>query len=284
MARDVPNKHILDTSVWNELYKDPDRDAIVQKLRTTVILPTSIAITELAAIQDPEKRTGILQLVTKLGKENRPLATPNQLITMACEGYSRRAPFLTVNAGDDALAGWVALKEPKAVNASAQRIALVFNREREDVLRTFNEGLRADLQSLFTNGVDRPRSIGALIRHYAKNEDFLYEVVNPIYERAVGKALPRKELWDLLNSMHYWRMFLAGYVCAIYQRAVRLEKYGHDNNPGHLDLWSAAYLPLCEVFVTHDKRQRRALKIINMVSKRRARILSYRQWRESLLA
>ena len=70
--------------------------------------------------------------------------------------------------------------------------------------------------------------------------------------------------------MHYWRMFLAGYVCSIYQRAVRLEKYGHDNNPGHLDLWSAAYLPLCEVFVTHDKRQRRALKIINMVSKRRA--------------
>ena len=61
MARDVPNKHILDTSVWNELYKDPNRDAIVQKLRTTVILPTSIAITELAAIQDQEKRTGILQ-------------------------------------------------------------------------------------------------------------------------------------------------------------------------------------------------------------------------------
>jgi hypothetical protein len=141
--------------------------------------------------------------------------------------YSRRAPFLTVNAGDDALAGWVALKEPKAVNASAQRIALVFNREREDVSRTFNEGLRADLQSLFNNGVERPRSIGALIRHYAKNEDFLYEVVNPIYERAVGKALPREELWDLLNSMNYWRMFLAGYVCAIYQRAVRLAQVRH---------------------------------------------------------
>jgi hypothetical protein len=242
-----------------------------------------VAITEVAAIQSPEKRIAILQLMKVLGKENRPLATPNQLITMACQGYSRRAPFLTINAGDDALGGWVALREPELVNASAQRIALAFNREREGVLRAFNDGLRADLQSLFENGVERPRSIGALIRHYAKNDDFLYGVVNPIYERAVGKALPPEELWGLLNSMHYWRMFLAGYVCAIYQRAVRQQNYGHDNNPGHLDLWSAAYLPLCEVFVTHDKRQRRALKIINMLSKRRARVLSYREWREKLL-
>jgi hypothetical protein len=284
MAKDVRNRHILDTSAWNELYNDPKRDVIAKKLRTTVILPTSVAITELAAIKTLEKRSAILQFMAALGKENRPLASPNELIIMACQGYSRRDVSVTINAGDDAQGAWIALKKPGLVDEAAQRIALIFNREREGVLRTFNERLRSDLQSLFQNGVERPRSMGVLIRHYAKNDDFLYDVVNPIYERAVGRALTREELWALINSMHYWRMFLAGYVCAIYQRAVKEQGYGHDNNPGHLDLWSAAYLPLCDVFVTHDKPQRRALKVLNMLSQRRARVLSYREWREFLLA
>jgi len=36
--------------------------------------------------------------------------------------------------------------------------------------------------------------MGALIRHYAKSDDFLYEVVNPIYQRATDTALPPGEL------------------------------------------------------------------------------------------
>ena len=59
--------------------------------------------------------------------------------------------------------------------------------------------------------------------------------------------------------------------------------YGHKRNPGHLDLWSATYLPICDVFVTRDKRQRRSLKILNKANPRPTRILSYAQWRESLL-
>lgn len=91
----------------------------------------------------------------------------------------------------------------------------------------------------------------------------MYELVNTIYERAVGTALPQRDLRPLLNSLPYWRLFFMGYACAIYQRAVKPDGYGHKNNPGHLDLWSATYLPSCDVFASDDKRQRRALKILN---------------------
>ena len=121
-----------------------------------------------------------------------------------------------------------------------------------------------------------------LIRHYSRDDDFLYGAINPIYERATG-ALPRAELWLLLNSLYEWRMFLMAYACAIYQRAVQAEGYGHKRNPGHLDLWSAAYLPICDV-ITWDKRQRRALKILNRANPHFTRILSYAQWRQSLLS
>jgi hypothetical protein len=282
MAMDIPNKHILDTSAWNALFEDKRRDDLVAVLQTKVILPTSVAITELAAIEDPEHRIAILQLVKTLGRDNRPLATPNELIIMACQGYSRHDAQITLNAGNDAEGAWVALNKPELVDDAAQLMALKFNAERESVFRAWHEGLRSNLQGIFRAGTTRPRSMGALIRHYAQNDELLYEAINSIYERAVGAPLPRNQLWDLIRSLPHWRLFLAGHACAIYQRAVKAQGYGHGNNPGTLDLWSATYLPSCDIFVTKDKRQRRALKILNRHNPRSARILSYAEWRDTI--
>ena len=66
-------------------------------------------------------------------------------------------------------------------------------------MRTFTEGLRRELQTIFVAGTRRPRSIGFLIRHYSHDDNVLYEIVNPIYQRATGGALPRAELRPLLN-------------------------------------------------------------------------------------
>lgn len=284
MLCDVRNKHILDTSAWNALFDDPDRDLLIEAALSRTIFPTCIAITEVAATEDTARRIDILRLMKTLGRDSRPMASPNQLIIMACEGYSKRAAMITLNAGSDAEGAWIALSDPTQVDEAAQRLAIHFNAERETVMRTFTENLRRGLQSIFVVGTQRPRSIGSLIRHYSRDDNFLYEVINPIYKRATGAALPRAELWPLLNSLYEWRMFLMGYACAIYQRAVQEQGYGHKRNPGHLDLWSATYLPICDVFVTRDKRQRRALKILNKANPRPSQILSYAQWRQSLLA
>lgn len=283
MAGDMPNKHIFDTSAWNHVLDDPERDMILEKLRSVAIVPTALAIAEIGATEDPERRLALLRLIKNVGCDHRPLATPNQLIIAACQGYARRDRALTLNAGNDAEGAWIALNKPELVSDAAQRMALEFKRERENLLGQFTQGLRQELNVVFENGVKRPRSMAALIRHYSQNDDFLYEVVNPIYERAVGQPLGRDELWRLLNSLPHWRMFLMSYACAIYQRAVKQEGFGRRNNPGYLDLWSATYLPCCEVFVTGDKRQRRALKILNRGTARPASIRSYCEWREAVL-
>jgi len=284
LVSEVTDKHILDTSGWNRLFDDPQREAMLAILDTKIILPTVVAISELAAIEDAERRINLLRLVKTLGKDNRPLASPNQLIIMACQGYARRDRFLTINSGTDAAGAWVAINNPSLVDEEAQHMALAFNAERENVLRESHESLRTALQIIFQNGFTRPRSMGALIRHYAANDDFLYGSVNPLYERAVGKPLPATELWPLIRSVPHWPMFLMAYGCAIYQRAVKEHGYGHKKNPGHLDLWSATYLPDCETFITDDRRQRRALKIINGANPRPAKIVSYDEWRDRLLS
>src|ERR1035438_10386147 len=153
----VRRPHILDTSAWNALFDDADRDRLIEAALSRTIFPTCIAITEVAAIEDAARRMDILRLMKTLGRDNRPMASPNQLITMACEGYSKRAAMITLNAGSDAEGAWIALNDPTQVDEAAQRLALDFNAEREDVMRTFTEGLRRGLQSIFVAGRTRPR-------------------------------------------------------------------------------------------------------------------------------
>ena len=109
MADDVKNKHILDTSAWNLLLDDPQRDCLLKSLRTVTILPTTLAMSELAATEDGERRLALFRLVKNVGRDNRPLATPNQLMILACQGYARRDPSLTINGGGDAEGAWIAL-------------------------------------------------------------------------------------------------------------------------------------------------------------------------------
>ena len=146
MVWEIPDKHILDTSAWNQLFDDSDRALLVEKLDTKNIVPTSIAISEISAIETRERRIGLLALMKALGKDKRPFATPNNIIIMACQGYSRRDRVITLNAGDEATGAWIALNKPDLIDEAAQRMSLDFNAERERVFRESNEGLRPALQ------------------------------------------------------------------------------------------------------------------------------------------
>ncbi len=156
LLSDVRNKHILDTSAWNALFDDFDRDLLIEAALSRTIFPTCIAITEVVATEDTARRIDILRLMKTLGRDNRPMASPNQLIIMACEGYSKRAAMITLNAGSDAEGAWFALNDPTQLDEAAQRLALDFNEERENVMRTFSEGLRRGLQSIFAAGTRPP--------------------------------------------------------------------------------------------------------------------------------
>jgi len=90
MAGDLRDKQILDTSAWNALFDDPRRDDLLEILQTKIIIPTTLAISEISATPDPERRHALIRLVKAGGRDNRPLAMPNQLMILACKGYAQR--------------------------------------------------------------------------------------------------------------------------------------------------------------------------------------------------
>jgi len=56
MLSDVRNKHVLDTSPWNALFDDPDRDLLIEAALSWTIFPTCIAIIEVTTSEDTVRR------------------------------------------------------------------------------------------------------------------------------------------------------------------------------------------------------------------------------------
>ena len=126
-----------------------------------------------------------------------------------------------------------------------------------------NQRAREDFQQIFRSGERRPRSASELIRHYNGTDDFIHEFLGPIYEKVTGVPLPKNEVRSFLQSMPHWATYLASWAYFLYGRSVRIDRYSGKFNPGIIDLWNSVYLPLCDVFVTNDWNQYKALRLVN---------------------
>jgi hypothetical protein len=72
----------------------------------------------------------------------------------------------------------------------------------------------------------------------------------------------------------------------MYAGAVQDENYSPRKNAGTIDLWFAVHLAHCDVFVTNDLAQFKALRVINAIGgrrRKRARVLSYDQFRTQIM-
>jgi hypothetical protein len=81
-----------------------------------------------------------------------------------------------------------------------------------------------------------------------------------------------------------WPLYFLGYAYAVYRRAIQERDFSERRNAGAIDLGQAVYLTMCDRFITNDRAQYRALRLLNAVNtKGRARVLSYDSFRGRLL-
>jgi hypothetical protein len=198
---------------------------------------------------------------------------------------------LTVEGHDQALV-WAAFENPAGVEDHLREFLNNWKKDAETSFKEIFQKARPAFQQLFEKrGVVRPRSRCALIRHYCKSADLIYEYVAPIYKRVVGKDLHKQELNLLFSKVPEWPIYLLGWVICVFERAIQAQGYGPGRKgkagrkPGTLDLWCAIYLTRCDCFVTADLPQLRALRLINAFNPHhpRTRILSYDRLRKRLL-
>src|SRR5262249_6293720 len=141
-----------------------------------------------------------------------------------------------------------------------------------------------DFQDLFReNKVARLRTAADLIRHYCGSEDFLFQVIGDLHQKTTATTVRHDQIKQFLTEVPHWTLYCLGWAHAIFHRAIREHGFSAKRHAGTIDLSSAAYLASCDRFVTDDKAQRRALKIINVYNPRKSLILSYDELRKRLL-
>ena len=274
--------YCFDTSALNHLHDDTE----VANLTTGLIVTNTVWITALNVIEvgiteDAERRNSLLQLQRKLTDNRRPLQIPNRLIRERAAAYAARLDRADLSVGEED-GVWIALSNPQLIDEVLRQELYGWKKELENDFRQAHENARPDFQQLFDSGVGRPRTAASLLRHYIGNEDFLFELTSGIYEEVTGVKLQREELFQFFRAVPQWPFFFLGWAYAVYARAIRQEKFGR-KNAGNIDLWCATYLPSCDVFITEDFAQYKALRLINTFNQRRTKVLLYSRLRQRLL-
>jgi hypothetical protein len=273
----------FDTSGINRLYDDPERDVIVcALLAANRILITGLNVVESVGTEDCGRRTGLLRLQRKLIRAFLPLHVPNVLLQEITIAHAKGHLTVTSTIGDLQQGLWWALEKPEGLPEETRQQAYIWKRNLEDSFAETYKLARPAFQQAFS-GAWRPRTASTLIKLFRNQERTLYDTVSDLWKRLLGTDLSIESYRELMAQIPQWRLYLACWGHAMQNRAVREQNYGPGNNPGAMDLLCAIYLPQCDCFVTDDNRQRRALRVLNVLNPRKTKILSYTELRRRLM-
>jgi hypothetical protein len=281
----------FDTSAINALCDDPDSDKLLAKIRAShKVLLTSLSIVEVVANSDEERCHSLLRCMKSLSDGTLPLAMPNKLVRRAARAFVKGKRALTVTITREEAPTWWFVNDASLAGQNEQAEAFQWMRALEDPFLQSHRDARAALQKVLTQSAQSwPRSASELIRHFRKS-DHLYSLVKDLFRRETGEFLSRDAMWRLFQLAPQWPLYLAGWAHEMFARVFQTSHYGPKGKPGTLDLWCAVYLPLCDALVTNDKGQYRALRLLNVLSRRvgdrpmpKTRVLKYAAFRRTLM-
>jgi len=282
----------LDTSAINNLLDDP----ACQELTACIVaryevLISSLNLLEIAKTRDPVRRESLRRVTHQLGRDIRPLDLPNHLVRQVCRIIVQGSRQIQWSTSEERLGFWVAMSAPDSLGEHERQEAVAWIAQYESGVDTFNRGLREELNELvFGKGErPRPRRPAELVRLYMNADPSLIaEVPVLVFGREIGRTPSASEVQAMLHSSPpIWPLFLLAYAFSMYYGAVWDYTIGPRNRASIIDLLYALYLPVCDVFVTHDTRhggQYDALRLLNAFSNRRPRahVLNWRQFRATL--
>jgi len=280
----------FDTSAINHLLEDPElprlRLALVARRRSRL---TALNVIEIARTKSDTQREALRQLEVELARGELPFEVPNAMLLAYTRALFSGTSEMEVTVSGDHRALWDALAHADAVTEDAQSELLRWTNELNQSRVRAAELLGEAVAEKLPSGSDRPNGPIPLLRQFMLRENWLkvYSLPARVVKEVTGKVLPASKLDELLAAPPgFWRVYLAAVGVQMYFDAFWHPQHGKRRKAGLLDIWAGMYLPLCDEFVTADRDQFYALRIVNVFNGRRpqTRLLTYRAFRRCLLA
>ena len=277
--------YCFDTSAINRLVDDLEREPIVQTLLAIGSFRiTAYNVIEVAKTTGEDRRTRLMSLLRRLSDGKRPLDRPNTILLTYASAHAQGASSAKVNADENLDGLWTALNAPDLIDEEARGEALTWASQWEEDFSDVVAGDRNRFQALFQAApTERPRTTAITLRAYLSKKGECRSLIGDVYQHQTGKPLTDSG-YNVLVREPVWALYFVSYAYAIHQRSVRERNFSPNRNAGAVDLGQAVYLTMCDRFVTADRAQYRALRLLNVLNKkRRTEVLEYDRFRTRLL-
>ena len=276
-------KLIFDTSGINWLADDPDCVAILAGLRAAYLVGvTETVISEIAANSNEERRIKLLGVVERLLKFGMCINPFHVIIERQAKEYladRNGYEWRRVNVRFPEAEGEVVRQE--IIHEVSEQTRETLRQWDKDFRKIFSDA-RPAFQKLFEERSGVRPSLQEVTGRLLGEGGAHREIAVNLFERGTSTRLSQKEAQDFTERCPPFKALLVALCFSQYDRCIRGENEPSLGKAGRLDLFSAAYLPYCRIFLTNDPGQWKALTAVAELMEREMEILMYEDFKAKL--
>lgn len=264
----------LDTSIYNCLLDDPDKDLILcaAKKRNLIIIPSVVNLCELLMTLDPIRKGNLIRIYNEIRNNFHPLKPFPWLLKESVECVERGVEYLEIN-------------YPINVSEETEKTC-------RDVMNKKGYGLDGYVQGArdYIQEVAKREKLADEHQYFAYvdskgGEDVslsLFDKICKGYDPAPD--LDRETKLSIIRSPTLpWKHYLEAHYYFFYRRSFPEEKFGKNRNPGESDLEQCIYLFWASKFVARDGPLLDFLKRLNEIREYDKEIMDYQEFKSFLI-
>ena len=264
----------FDNSALSRLVEetDFDRHALIAGLRTIGVLRvSSLNVLETARTFDVPLRLRKLRIYKEITGNVAPMNPPADLLAMIARAHHEGSP--SISTGDQYL--YNLLVNPELASDDLQKALTEHASDQEKRFKEIHQNMRERFSVVFKGPDERFESEDAFLDFTFENaQQTLAGLVGGFYYDATNATLKPFDVPKYLDDHAPMKTFVAAHLHALWTRSVS-EKGPGKKKAGIVDTDSAAYLNLCDRFITNDKPQLKTLLVANRFNPRETKIELY---------
>lgn len=266
-------KCYFDTSIYNQILDDPNKDLIIAEIRKRdiVTIPSALNLCEILSTSNDDRKSLLIGIYDEIRDDYFPLKPYTWLLGEIVEAVENNIVNYEVNYHIE-------------IDNETEEICKKLTQNKEEELEEYIQGAREYVQEKVKEiEIIDEDSYFAYID--GGNEiDFQVRLFNDLCQALkVEHNLIRDQIMVLIQHTQFpWKYFLDAYLYIFYRRPFRTEGYGSRSNPGVADLEHCVYLFWADIFVLRDSSFYDFLIELNDIRDYNKKILNYAEFKDYL--
>jgi len=265
----------FDTSAINALAEDDGLLAAIKSgFFTRLTFPS---VEEPLATSNETKRNRLFDILNALRINGECLQAHNTIATQLIQNYEqhRSSQWASQDIRFVECETAIARRDFSNIESDEQR---TFAQEAKAQFAKVFADTRPEFEELFAAGTDRPATADQLLAHLNGTDGAFWNIAAGLYERASGHRPTEEQIRAFTADCQPFFALMLGLVHAQFEWGIRETQVNENKRVNRVDLFSAIYLPYCDIYITNDLEQKRCVAEITSTANLPVEVFSLREF------